>query len=247
MDGLDPPAVSTRPDAGPVDARGGADAGSSASGPEAATATPACTVGQVHCSGKIPQVCGAGGAWLSGPPCAYACQGGCVNRFTAAAAGRGSPTDEDGVAEFTRNTEMLYSRGGGLLGARGFNVAVLDPRSGNTLEPVKNFDPWVTPLSGGALEDLADYLEAIEPGRLVLVATCDDAGITRLNSCEKSGTPAVKRLLDTLVRMGSQQIGSYCFRGAWSFATVTGQGRALAEKLSPGPKVTVEVMLPAMQ
>ena len=205
-----------------------------------------CAVGQVHCSGRIPQSCGADGTWQSGPACAYACEpasGGCVNHFTAAAAGRGAPTDAEGVAEFTRNSEMLFSKGGGLFGARGFNVAVLDPRTGQPVEAVRNFDPWDSPLSDSALEDLADYLEALEPGRLVMVATCDDAGINRLNSCELQTDAPVRRLIATLTAMGSQQIGNLCFRGAWSFAAVTGQPVALAEKLSQGAKVTAEVVL----
>ena len=251
MDGLDPPAV-LAPDAGTMLA---ADAGTvpppdagTVPAPDAGPPRPtACSVGTVHCSGRIPQTCGADGTWQNGPPCAYACQGGCVNRFTAAAAGRGAPTDEDGVAEFTRNAEMLYSKGGGLFGARGFNVAVIDPRTGEPLEPVRSFDPWSTPLSGNALDDLSDYLEAIEPGRLVMVATCDDAGITRTGSCEKSTSAPVQRLLATLHRMGSRQIDGYCFRGAWSFLAITGQPVALAEKLSPGTKVTAEVLLPAMR
>jgi hypothetical protein len=238
------PMVIASPDAGagpPEDALAGpppnADAGPAA----------ACAVGQVHCTGLIPQTCGADGTWLNGPPCAYACQGGCVNRFAAVSSGRGSPTNDDGLAEFARNTETFFSERGGLLGARGFNVAVMDPRTGATLEPVKNFDPWTTPLSGNALSAMADYLEALEPGRLVLIATCDDAGITRVDSCEQWDTAPVQRLLTTLRRLGSQQIDAYCFRGAWSLVTMSGSGPALAEKLSSGPKVTAEVMLPAMR
>jgi hypothetical protein len=181
---------------------------------------------------------------VSGPACAYACQNGCVNRFSAVSSGFGSPTDDSGRAAFGVNGETFFSRQGTLLGARGFNVAVLDPGSGRTLEPVRNFDPWVSPLTSSALESLAEYLEALEPGLLVMIATCDDAGITPLYSCELSSTPAVARVVRVLEQMGSEKIGSYCSRGAWSFLTITGQGRALAEKISTGPKVTAEALLP---
>jgi hypothetical protein len=232
-----------------ADAAAGAPADALAGPPPSADGGPAaaCAVGQVHCTGLVPQTCGADGTWLNGPPCAYACQGGCVNRFAAVSSGRGSPTNGEGLAEFARNTETFFSERGGLFGARGFNVAVMDPRTGATLEPVKNFDPWTTPLSGNALSAMADYLEALEPGRLVLIATCDDAGITRVDSCEQWDTAPVQRLLTTLRRLGSQQIDAYCFRGAWSLVTMSGSGPALAEKLSSGPKVTAEVMLPAMR
>jgi Interleukin-like EMT inducer len=214
--------------------------------PAGATQPPAaCTVGQVHCSGRIPQVCGPDGSWVNGPACAYACQGGCVNRFAAVSSGAGSPTSAEGVAEFARNSETFFSERGGLLGARGFNVAVLDPCSGEPLEPVRNFDPWATPLTDNALEELADYLEALEAGRVLMIAVCDDAGLTNLGSCTPRDAAAVTRVVQTLQRMGSEQIANYCFRGAWSFVTVTGNPQPLAEKLSRGPKVTAEAMLPA--
>jgi hypothetical protein len=181
---------------------------------------------------------------VEGPACAYACQNGCVNRFSAVSSGFGSPSDDAGRAAFAVNGETFFSEGGTLLGARGFNVAVLDAGSGRALEPVRNFDPWTSPLSGNALEALADYLESLEPGRLVMIATCDDAGLTPLHSCEISSAPAVERVVRILQQMGSEKIGTYCSRGAWSFMTLTGQRRALAERISAGSKVTAEVLLP---
>jgi Interleukin-like EMT inducer len=233
MPSYPPPIPPTPPDAGAMP-----DGGS-------VQTVAGCPVGQVHCSGKVPQICGADGTWLNAAPCAYACQGGCVNRFAAVSSGYGSPTNADGVAEFAVNTETFYSERGTLLGARGFNVAVLDPASGRRLEPVRNFDAWTSPLSGNALTSLADYLDALEPGRLVMIAVCDDAGMTPIDSCERSGSPPVRRLVETLQRMGSEKIATYCYRGAWSFVAITGQPRALAEKVSAGPKITAEVLLPA--
>ncbi len=168
-----------------------------------------------------------------------------MNRFSAVSSGYGSPSNGEGLAEFKLNTESFFSERGGLLGSRGFNVAVVDPTSGDQLEPVRNFDPWTTPLSGNAFTALAEYLESLEPGRLVLMAVCDDAGLNALNSCERHRTAPVERLVQTLEAMGSELIGSYCSRGAWSFVTLTGRPGALAEKLSDGPKVTAELLLPA--
>jgi Interleukin-like EMT inducer len=203
-----------------------------------------CSAGEVLCLGTIPQTCGADGKWVTGPPCPFACRGGCVNKFTAASAGRGAPTNGEGVAEFTRNGTTFYSERGGLFGARGFNVAVLDPATGAMLEPVKTFDPWTSPLSGNAFKDLAAYLEAIEPGRLVLIATCDDAGLAEANSCDKVKGGQAKKAVAAIERLGSKEIGNYCYRGAWSFIALTGRG-ALAEKLSTGAKITAEAFLPA--
>jgi hypothetical protein len=231
-----PDASPSAPDAGAPDA---------IAGPPAPAAPSTCTLGQVVCVGRMPQICGADGKWVNGAPCAYACQGGCVNRFAAISAGRGAPTDGEGVAEFARNAMTFYSQRGGLFGARGFNVVIVDPASGATLEPVKNFDPWNSPLSGNALKALVSYLDAIEPGRLVMIATCDDAGITKLNSCDKDDSEPVKNAIAALQRLGSTQITDLCFRGAWSFAAITGQGRALAEKVSAGAKISAEVVLPA--
>lgn len=213
--------------------------------PAPGASTPACRAGEVFCSGKVPQTCGADGRWVSGAPCPYDCRGGCVNRFAAVSAGHGAPTNAEGVSEFSVNRETFFSEPGTLLGARGFNVAVMDPASGEALEPVRTFDPWTSPLSGAALNALADYLRALPAGRLVMIAVCDDAGITALNSCELSATPAAKRAVETLQWLGSEKIGDYCYRGAWSFVGITGRGRALAEEISAGVKVGAEVILPA--
>jgi hypothetical protein len=208
-----------------------------------AMGTP-CTVGEVVCLGRLPQICGADGKWINGEMCPYACQGGCVNKFSVVSAGRGAPTNPDGVTEFSRNAMTFYSERGGLFGARGFNVVVLDPATGNTIEPVKNFD--TSSLFGGnALKAMTAYLDAIEPGRLVMIGTCDDAGIAKGNSCEKVDSDPVKAAVVSLQRLGSTQIVDYCDRGAWSFAAITGQGRALAEKISPGAKIAAEFVLPA--
>jgi hypothetical protein len=205
-----------------------------------------CAGGAVHCVGNTPQVCGADGRWVTQQACGYSCQEdrGCVNRFVAVSSGRGSPTDQDGRAEFAVNRETVFSERGGLLGARGFNVAVLDPAGGQQLEPVRNFDPWASPLTGRALDDLADYLAALEPGLLVMIAVSDDAGITGVDRCGPNDSAPVQRLVGELQRLGSNLIGGYCFRGAWSIIAVTGQHRALAEKISAGAKVSTEVLLP---
>jgi hypothetical protein len=242
-DPIDPerPTSSTGP--GP----GVSDAGPPPGSRDAASPPAACTPGETFCLGKIPQMCGIDGKWITGSECPYACEGGCVNKFTAVSAGRGSPTNNDGLAEFTRNGMAFFSKKGGLLGgARGFGITVLDPKSGATLEPVRTFDPWDSVLSGNALKAMAEYLEALEPDRLVLIAVCDDAGITKGDTCDKSPGAPTQKVIEVLERMGSREIANYCSRGAWSFATITGQGRALAEKLSTGAKVTSEVILPAL-
>jgi hypothetical protein len=231
-----PPAPAL-PDAAAGDTLAGATPGPAPSAP--------CSVGQVVCLGRMPQICGADGKWVTGEACPYACQGGCVNKFSAVSAGRGAPTDEEGVTEFARNAVTFFAKKGGLLGARGFNVVVLDPGTGATIEPVKNFDPWVSPISGNALKELVAYLDALEPNRLVMIATCDDPGIAKIDSCEKLDSKPVTELVATLQRLGSTQIADLCFRGAWSFAAITGQGKALAEKVSPGPKIAAEFVLPA--
>ena len=205
----------------------------------------ACVAGQVHCVGRTPQYCGADGKWVLGEACSYVCQDGCVNRFAAISSGRGSPTDNDGLAEFVVNNELIFSKPGGLFGARGFNVAVIDPASGQRREQVRNFDPWISPLTGRALNELADYLDALEPGQVVMIAVSDDAGITDVDGCGPRDVAPVQRVVATLRRMGSTLIDSYCFRGAWSFVAISGQPGEVAEKLTNGTKITTEVLLPA--
>ncbi|MCC7354245.1 MAG: hypothetical protein IT330_10850 [Anaerolineae bacterium] len=56
-------------------------------------------------------------------------------------------------------------------GRRGYNLAVLDPRSGRVLE-MKGFDTWANEYEA---QRLADFVAAIPLGRIVVAATKDDA------------------------------------------------------------------------
>jgi hypothetical protein len=78
-----------------------------------------------------------------------------------------------------------------------------------------------------------------------MIASCDDAGIAKANSCEKVDSDPARTVIASLQRLGSKQIVDTCYRGAWAFAAITGQGRALAEKVSPGAKIAAEFVLPA--
>jgi hypothetical protein len=59
----------------------------------------------------------------------------------------------------------------GSAGRRGVNVTVIDPETGAVVEKV-GFD---TTANEGESEALAAYLAAVEPGRIVLVASSGDA------------------------------------------------------------------------
>ncbi|MCC7358991.1 MAG: hypothetical protein IT317_05915, partial [Anaerolineales bacterium] len=60
----------------------------------------------------------------------------------------------------------------GSAGRRGYNIAVLDARSGRLLDK-RGFDTWANEFEAAAL---ADYLAAIPDGRIVVAATYDAGG-----------------------------------------------------------------------
>jgi hypothetical protein len=114
---------------------------------------------------------------------------------------------------------------------------------------VQNFDTWETRFTGGTeTARLNTFLEAIEPGMLVLLLVGDDAGVT------DNGTPDVicnlltdadtEQLFDLLAELGSRRIRDYCYRASWAMAAYKGKGIAEQEVLIDGAPAHVTVRLP---
>jgi hypothetical protein len=243
-------AISVVVETGPVDAAGADLPGSpereaaGADGLSISSPPAVCAAGEVSCRGMTPMVCSAAGAWVDGPACEYACRGGCVNQFAATAVGWGSSSHDNGLAEFARNGTTFFSKPGGGGGGRGFDVAVVDPATGTLIESVRNFDYRMARGSDAVFRDLLQYLRGIPSGQLLMIVVCDDAGLFASGSCNQVEGQAVSDVLQFLKSLGSKEIGNTCFRSAWAFATITGQGRPLAEARSNGSEVTIEFDLP---
>ena len=106
------------------------------------------------------------------------------------------------------------------VGRRGYNVAVLDPRSGELLE-ARGFDTAANPYEADAL---AAYLSDIRPGRIVVLATKEDATAHL--------TPAA---ISALRGLGSR-VGSA--------ADLAGQAHALIGVQGAAPGAAAEVIAP---
>lgn len=145
-----------------------------------------------------------------------------------------------GVARFFRNGQLFYQATGGGGGGRGFNVATINPATGQLTEPVQNFDTWFTRETGTAMNALVNYLNGLLNGTLVMIAVADDAGLTLDNSCTLRSSTWAANGIQVLEALGSRQIRSYCFRNSWAFIVVKGEGRARDEGLASGIEVSVQ-------
>jgi hypothetical protein len=137
-----------------------------------------------------------------------------------------------GYAQILKDGRILYAAGGGAGGGRGFNVAAIDMATGALLQPVRNFDTWGTAYSGEAASALAACLGALPTGALVIIAVGDDAGLSTASS-------ANQRVIAAIEALGSREIRSVGFRGAWCMIAVKGDGRALDERRTSGAEASV--------
>jgi uncharacterized protein (TIGR03437 family) len=134
------------------------------------------------------------------------------------------------VLHFSEPVSQLYVRRGGGGGGRGFNVASIDPTTGEATD-IRNFDTWGR--ADAAQRELVAHLRAVPSGTLLLIATADEAGLTNANSCQKRVSQDVATTIRVLEELGSRRIGQYCFRSSWLMITTKGTPRAYAEMLAP--------------
>ncbi len=148
-----------------------------------------------------------------------------------------------GVARFFRNGTIFYERTGGGGGGRGFNIAAINPLTGNLLEPVRNFDTWGTRDTGAAIQAMTGFLNGLPNGTYLLIAVCDDAGLNQDDSCNRLNNGWNQTGIQTLESLGSTQIRNYCFRNSWCMVTVKGEGRARGEGMTQNTEVSAETTL----
>ncbi len=132
---------------------------------------------------------------------------------------------------------------------RGFNVAAIDPGSGELIEPVKIFDTWGNRSSGSSMEAMVAFIDRLPTGTLLLVAVNDEAGLTSdsfgcipnptPNSicCRSNGFVWTEAGLRTLEALGAKEIRRYCYRNSYSLIAIKGVG-AMAESLANGVAAT---------
>ncbi len=143
------------------------------------------------------------------------------------------------IARFWENGAVMYQGtaaigvGPDLSGARGFNIAAIDPATGRLRNGIQRFDTWATRNNGADMNAMVAYLDSLPNGTIVLIAVGDEAG---LNSFPPSGCTSLPYSWVTAARqrlqsLGSTQIQNYCYQNQWAMIAIKGQG-VLSESLS---------------
>jgi len=147
---------------------------------------------------------------------------------------------EYGVSRFYSCGKPFYdARGGGP--GRGFNVAVIDPISGNHTQ--QNFDTWADSNVGTSMNAMIAYLKNLAAGTTIMLSVADEAGLTN-NPCTRLPYPWIEAGLQALEALGSHQIRSYCYWDSWAMIAVKGEGLARDESLGHGLPASVKLISP---
>jgi interleukin-like EMT inducer protein len=157
---------------------------------------------------------------------------------------RGLPADPSrcGGAELRKNGVAFYSGRGCMVGgARGWNVAAIDPTTGALREAVRNFDTWYDGAS--AATAMIEFLAGQRRGDVLLIAVGDEAGMTvgRSSGCSYNPPPGstccrplggeFERLTRTLEELGAREIRSLCYWNSYSLIAIKSE-RMVSERLA---------------
>ena len=114
---------------------------------------------------------------------------------------------------------------------RGINIAILDEVNGSVLH-TETFD---TPASQSYSNKLAEKIEEVRPGRIVVAAVSND-GSTNLNARAKR----------SLMSLGSDKINQLAHRGSWALIGIKGapRGHGYEQLMDSAPvNISIQVML----
>jgi hypothetical protein len=150
----------------------------------------------------------------------------------------GSIVQAPGFAAFYKSHTLLYNQQGEGGGGRGFNVAAVNPSTGELISypgSLVEFDTWASRDTGTDMMNLIAFLNGLPNGTLFLIAVGDEAGLnvfpTEGNPCSFLPYSWVQQGLQALESLGSQQVQNYCYQYSWAMIAVKGQG-VLSEQLS---------------
>ncbi|GEM_PF-2839721 len=161
--------------------------------------------------------------------------------FTAISAGA---TSGSNFAKFRENGSTFYfDRGASFNGARGFNVAAINPITGHLLYQVQNFDTWNTRYAGTEMNRMIAFLDSLPGGTIILIAVGDEAGInTTGGSCAKLSSAWMTAGIAKLKELGSTMIDDYCYWDSWSMIVMKNIG-VRSEQLSHTDIATAETTI----
>lgn len=138
------------------------------------------------------------------------------------------------LAIFTVNGKTFYARGGGNEGARGFNIAILDARTGIRIKEFQHFDTWYYQGNAAYLQSVANYLNGIAEGSVVMLAIADNSGLFPQWNTQNQPVYAA------LEAMGSTQIRT---APATNWAMITQKGVGKLAETSSASTITATLSL----
>lgn len=117
-------------------------------------------------------------------------------------------------------------------GARGFNVAIVDHKTGS-VEFIGNFDSYI---SSTACSSLQTFLAGVKPGDIVMAALTDAAFAGTPSSCTTLNSyPTGQACVAAFQQLGSTVLAGVHFWQPWAFIGVAGSpGAVLAEGIGAG-------------
>ncbi len=147
-------------------------------------------------------------------------------------------------ARFEIDDKVVFQRAGGLDGARGINVAVLDSNTGIRMSEVRSFDTWANSSGGYGgphtnFQLLINYLNSLPSGAVIALAIADEGGFIQDATGQPWPETIVEQAYLALEALGSTQIRNVGYEGGYAMIVVKGQG-VLAEAFS-GANVPVSI------
>ncbi|MEW6101610.1 MAG: interleukin-like EMT inducer domain-containing protein, partial [Candidatus Omnitrophota bacterium] len=134
---------------------------------------------------------------------------------------------------FFLNNQRFHYRGGGGGGGRGFNFAIIDPKTG-LVEEVRNFDSWA---DHNALLYAINFINTIPDGKIIMIAIADEGGLTYISTFREVFYQAMESL-------GSQLIRNVGYWDDWAMISIKGEPGNLGEAHNPSGQginsVTIE-------
>ncbi|HXU37873.1 MAG TPA: FG-GAP-like repeat-containing protein [Blastocatellia bacterium] len=147
--------------------------------------------------------------------------------FRATSAGFAVPNTGQGFGRFYKGNVLAYDRES--VAGRGFNVAVVDPCTGDLT--AQTYDTWERSTQQAVMTALTNFLNNLPNGVLVMLAVGDDAGLTAFDSCTHLTASWVGDLYSALHSLGAVQIDAYCYRDSWAMTVIKGNPASKNESL----------------
>ena len=136
---------------------------------------------------------------------------------------------------FSLNGKTILSRAGYGAGARGLNILILDEKTGARIKEFKHLDTYAFKDSAAQMQTVADYLNSIPNGSIVMIGVADNSGLFGYGLDEP-----VYRALEAL---GSTQIRT---APATSWAMITKKGTGKLAETSGTSAITATSVLTAL-